>query len=258
MPRRTSTKRKFQTGRGTGSGSNYKPWIKARDISSIGTKGIIKDWKDGRQRHLLSQNEVYFYYILRWDDAVTDIREQFPLNIEKTKLIASKLGVKHPGNGYEPMTTDFLVDYIDDKGIVRQKAYSVKSNRSVIFGSLDNPQVARAVEIQRIEMSYWKLNKIPFKIIFGDELNKTFVSNIATVTSFYDIKTVNTPQSFLLWLLAHKYIKVDMESASLDYPALTEEYLSSPEKIARQLSAIPQDEAYLIKMNMNKLTGDSF
>lgn len=250
MPGRMSTKRRYQSGRGTGKGPDYTPWIKARDISSLGTKGVIKDWKDGRQRHLLSQNEVRFYYILRWDDNVIDIREQFPLDIATTKEIAAGFGVKHPGNGHDPMTTDFLVDYIDEKGIVRQRAYSVKNDRSVIFGDLNDQKVARAVEIQRIEMSYWKRNKTPFKIIFGDELNKAYVSNIAAVTSFYDIRTVNTPQSFLLWLLAHKYIKVDMESAPLDFPALMEEYLSSPEQIARQLQVIPERAARLIELNM--------
>ncbi|MCC8127215.1 MAG: TnsA endonuclease N-terminal domain-containing protein [Clostridiales bacterium] len=258
MARRMSIKRKYQTGRGTNKGVDYAPWIKAREISSIGTKGIIKDWKDGRQRHLLSQNEVRFYYILRWNDRVTDIREQFPLEIEKTKKIAASFGVKHPGNGIDPMTTDLLVDYVDEKGMIRQKAYSIKNDRSVIFGDIEDLSVARAVEIQRIEMSYWKLNQIPFQIVFGDEMNHVLASNIAVVTSFYDTCTVNTPQSFLLWLLAHKYIKVDMESMPLDFPALMEEYLGSPEKIAQQMRVIPAKVASLIEMNMNDVMCNKF
>ena len=48
--------------------------------------------------HLLSMGEMYVYYILRFNDEVVDIREQFPLELEETLAIASELGYKHPKN----------------------------------------------------------------------------------------------------------------------------------------------------------------
>ena len=59
---------KIKNGRGTGTGVEYKPWIKIRELNSKGTASNIIDWKNGRQIELLSQAEVWWYYVLRWDD----------------------------------------------------------------------------------------------------------------------------------------------------------------------------------------------
>ncbi len=137
----------------TGTGANYKPWIKIRELNSIGTASNVIDWKHGRQMELLSQAEVWWYYVLRWDDNVVDIREQYPLSLEETLAICDKQRFVHPGNRSTHMTTDFLVAYRDGS----QKAFSIKADRS----ALDDP---RTVEKQYVEKMYWEAAGIPFQI----------------------------------------------------------------------------------------------
>lgn len=121
MTKKISNKNKFKRKMGTGEGANYKPFITTSEFNSIGTTTVIRDWKTGRGVHCLSQGEMYWYYLLRWDDNNIDIREQYPLNREETLAIADKLGVKHPGNNDYIMTTDFLVTKSDNTFL----AYSI-------------------------------------------------------------------------------------------------------------------------------------
>lgn len=115
MGRKVTEETKTRQKRGQGTGKDYNPWIHIQEMSSKGTKEILNDWKTGRQVHLLSQNEVRWYYILRWNDDVLDIREQFPLELEKTLDIAEAMGVKHPKDRHTHMTTDMLVTYRNEK-----------------------------------------------------------------------------------------------------------------------------------------------
>ena len=56
---------------GQGVGVDYRPYITTSEFNSRGTTSVIKDWKTGRAVHCLSQGEMYWYYILRWDDMAT-------------------------------------------------------------------------------------------------------------------------------------------------------------------------------------------
>ena len=93
---RITTARKLKEGRGTGTGADYKPWIQAREIGSVGTESVFNDWKHGRPIQCLSQGEMKTYHALRWRDDVLDIREQFPLDLKLTLAIAHRLGLPHP------------------------------------------------------------------------------------------------------------------------------------------------------------------
>ena len=162
--RKVTDERKLKEKRGTGTGPDYKPWIQARELGSIGTESVFNDWKHGRPIQCLSQAEKYAYHILRWQDNVLDIREQFPLDLDITTTIARKLGLPHPHNRQNHMTTDFLVDYRNPDGSRYQKAYSVKPNRSK-FNKY-------AFKNFKIEQTYWGLNGIYIEIIFSDDINK--------------------------------------------------------------------------------------
>lgn len=94
---------------GTGEGKDYIPYITTSEFNSRGTTSVIKDWKTGRGVHCLSQGETLWYYILRWDDNNVDIREQYPLDVDKTVAIAEEMGIQYPRNKAQVMTTDFLV-----------------------------------------------------------------------------------------------------------------------------------------------------
>lgn len=84
----------------------------------------------GRQHEFLSNNELYYLYLLEFADSVIDIREQYPLLYrEDTLAIAKEIGIKHPSDisskDYIVMTTDFLVaEQFSDKSL--WKARTVK------------------------------------------------------------------------------------------------------------------------------------
>lgn len=202
---------RLRRGRGTGEGKDYKPWLENREVNSMGTASEVIDYKTGRQVHLLSQGEVYWYYLLRWRDDVTDIREQFPLELEMTVEISRKLGFRHPYNEKTRMTTDMLITKTDGT----YEAYSVKTDKSV----LDN---ARNIEKLYIEKLYWDSLQIPFHIVYKSDVNWTLVKNIMDVTACYDDGCVYDAYSALRHKIAHKEIIVDMESRLLDYKAIIE------------------------------------
>lgn len=83
----------LREGRGTGSGAQYKPWIKIQDVPSLGRATRIRGKKTGRQHEFLSDLETNYFYILEFSDEVVDIREQYPLlSLEDTILIAKEIG----------------------------------------------------------------------------------------------------------------------------------------------------------------------
>ena len=183
---------KLEEGRGKGHGRDYKPWIETREVSSIGTCSNPIDWKTGRTVELLSQGESYFWHILRWNDKVDDIREQYPLDIETTLKICDDFNIKHPHDRKTYMTSDFYVTYKDGT----EKIFSVKNSRDV-------------------------LNQ---KLVFKDEMNQILAENIRFVCVYYDRSRVFDETSLLKHLIATKQIKVDMETQFLDIPTLLETY----------------------------------
>lgn len=150
MPK-ISDKGRYRQHRGEGTGANYKPWIKIRDFGSQGTASNVIDYKHGRTMQLLSQGEVYYYYLLRWRDDVEDIREQFPLDLADTVDIANRLEIMHPKDDKTRMTTDLLVTKTNGQ----LEAYSIKTNKS----ELDNPRTAEKIYIEKL---YWESRGVPF------------------------------------------------------------------------------------------------
>ncbi|ONG89924.1 transposase [Bacillus cereus] len=78
--KRTSTVEKWiKEGRGTGTGTDYRPWLKIQDVSSLGRSTRLKGIKTSRQHEFLSDLERNYFYLTEFSDVITDIREQFPL-----------------------------------------------------------------------------------------------------------------------------------------------------------------------------------
>lgn len=208
---------KSKEGRGKGTGAEYKPWIKIREVSSQGTASTIRDYKHGREVHLLSQGELFYYYLLRWDDNVVDIREQYPLNLQQTKQICEELGWIHPNNGRTHMATDLLVTLSDGTFI----AYSIKADQS----ELENP---RTVEKLHIEKLYWERRNVEYRLVFKSDVNRTKVRNIMDVVACYDPRSVQDSYGMIRHKIARKEIIVDMEK-QIDYLSL----IRSEEKIQK-------------------------
>lgn len=211
MGKRISQKTKFKEKRGSGSGKNYIPWIKVGEFGSTGTSSLIVDWNSKRQVHLLSQTEMHVYYLIKWLEPL-DIKEQYPLDINITKSLATSLFIKHPHiNGKDVvMTTDFLVE-LKNKSI----AISVKSDYTWINSR-------RTKEKMLIEKMYWQKQGVEFKVITNEDINVLMAENIRTCSYFYDYEG-DDDISIIKRLIIRKLIKVDIDK-QLDFPRICHEY----------------------------------
>jgi len=191
---------RLKQGRGSGEGAFYKPWILTRELGSLGTTANPIDYKTGRIIELLSRNEYYYWEIMRFKDDVLDIREQFPLQpLSLTMRIAEELGFNHPQFKGKPiiMTTDSLLTTADG-----YLARNIKLKKDL--------QEYRVQEKFQIEAIYWKLKKIPFKVITEDSIDKQLALNLAFINEYHDIKSVHDDFSIVKHLLSNKLLETDL------------------------------------------------
>lgn len=209
---RVSEETKKKQHRGEGFGKDYIPYIKANEINSKGTTVNAIDWKTGRTMEFLSQGEYYVWIILRFNDDVMDIREQFPLELEDTLAIANELGYKHPRDKKTRMTSDLLVDYKNGT----QEVFSIKAHMK----DLENP---RTREKLKIEQLYWERRDIKYNTILSNSIDIDTVTNIRLITEFYNREDVYDEISFIKHLIATKQIPVIVNEGLIDYSKLRKE-----------------------------------
>lgn len=232
--RRKSKKTKERLRMGTGSGASYKPYVQVAEFGSSGTAGRVVDWKNGRVVHLLSQVEIYFWYMIRWNDEVLDIREQFPLDLKETEKIADEFGINHPSNKGEHtvMTTDLFVT--TTKGDV---AFSIKRNKK--FSE-------RTLEKLFLEKQYWERRSIPWKLITVEDFNMTTARNIRDVVAFYNESFFPDKISFLKFLVARKFITIDL-SKDLNWKEQINEHEDEIKRFENSVSEISLNDNHLSK-----------
>jgi len=167
-------------GRGQGTGENYKPWINIQDFPSSGLATRAKGWKTNRIHQFLSKLERDYFYVLEWNRAVVDIREQYPLTREDTLFIAENKGFKHPTDPKSQvpivMTTDFLITLSNSEGTTHV-ARTIKPSEE-----LENE---RTIEKFEIERSYWEQQGVDWGIITEKELPKKLIENVEWLHSSY-------------------------------------------------------------------------
>ncbi|WP_066070803.1 heteromeric transposase endonuclease subunit TnsA [Neobacillus soli] len=167
-------------GRGQGEGETYKPWINIQDVPSIGVSTRGKGWKTNRIHQFLSKLERNYFYVVEWNDAVMDIREQYPLIRDDTWIIANEKGIKHPTDPKSQvpivMTTDFLITIKDSTG-TKHVARTIKPS-----SELENE---RTIEKFEIERAYWEDRGIDWGIITEKEIPKDMVENVEWLHSSY-------------------------------------------------------------------------
>lgn len=207
-----SEETKKKENRGEGHGADYKPYIKVNEFNSLGTTCNPIDWKTGRTMHLLSMGEMYVYYILRFNDEVVDIREQFPLELEETLTIAKELGYRHPKNKSTRMTSDLLVDYKNGK----QEVFSIKAD----MHDLENRRTAEKLKIEQL---YWERKDIKYNIILSNSIDIDTVTNIRLAVEFYKKEDVFDEISFIKHLIATKQLPVDVTNGLINYSKLRKE-----------------------------------
>lgn len=202
-----ATKRKQQ--RGEGRDAEYKPEIRVNEVKGhLGTHMSPRDYKMNRTMQFLSQGEAMLYSILRFDDNVVDIREQYPLPIDATEIIAWQLGKRQPMVRGEkvPFTVDLLADYIDG----HSEAYSVKVSRAELLKSRSQ------IENLYIMKTYCESVGIPFHQVYTEDLNRTYAENLSRIVYYWNPDTVKDKVGLFKFLIAHKYIQIDLESDVID------------------------------------------
>lgn len=157
----------MKEGRGMGSGKDYTPYIHATDFPSKGQITRVRGLTDGRIHHLLSREEQDMFLILDYDPEVTEIREQYPLNVWDTERIAAMLHIDYPmaDNWPVTMTTDF---YYCRAGAWH--AIAVKTENQ-----LGNQ---RTKDKLKIEEEYWKAKNTPWELRTEKNINRTRAENI--------------------------------------------------------------------------------
>jgi hypothetical protein len=205
---RITNKRRLAEKRGTGHGASYIPWIKSREVRGMATTAQTYDWITGRAVQCLSQAEKYFWYCLRFDAAVIDVREQFPLDPNITIELADSMGIFHPVINGEPvvMTTDFFVNYADGT----KKAFSVKYNDSYKTNK-------RTINKLKLEEAFWELNDIPFEIVVPTVKDKIMAVNLIEVLQYYDDSFVHNAIDALKHLIARKKIVIPLDKEMIVY-----------------------------------------
>ena len=211
-----TTKGKLKRGYGTGTGAYYKSWIKDSEFNSRGTTAMVVDWKTGRSVYLLSQAEVYYYYILRWDDNNKDIQEQYPLDMQLYVEAAAKFGISVKTEDDKIRTTDFLVTKTDGTKV----AYSVKAHKKLSD---------MAVKMLCIEKMYWLMHGVDFVILYKDDVKSFVYDNIRMVTRYYSPERVMDGYTLLLHKIATKEIYFDMSSEPINREVL-ERYVRGDRK----------------------------
>jgi hypothetical protein len=163
-------------------GKDYKPAITIQDVSSLGRSSRILGIRTGRQHSFLSDMERNYCHILNFSDVVIDIREQFPMQLDLTMLIAEELGIKHPihPKTKKPvhMTSDFNIT-INENGKAKDVVRTIKGKDDLVD--------RRTIEKFEIESIYWKRLGIDWGMVTDLEINKTLALNICDVIHYYNI-----------------------------------------------------------------------
>lgn len=163
-------------------GKDYKPFIVIQDVPSLGRSSRIHGIKTQRQHDFLSDLERDYFLILEFSDDVIDIREQFPLELRETLLIAVELGIKHPANPvskkHMTMTSDFCIT-IRNGNSTRDIIRTMKYKKDLLN--------RRNIEKFTIERTYWKRYGLDWGIVTEEEINKSYCQNISDILDYYDL-----------------------------------------------------------------------
>ncbi|MEG0774393.1 TnsA endonuclease C-terminal domain-containing protein [Clostridium sp.] len=153
---------------------NYTPGIKIQDFSTKGRVSRIKGKTTNRIHHLISDLETNLFYLLDFEDKVTDIKEHYPLlDLEEvvsdlSNIRLDKFKDKKTGEQYI-FTTTFVVRL---KGISEEKylALSVR-NETELYRDL-------LLEKLEVERRYWQTKEINWTIITNKDIPMAKVNNI--------------------------------------------------------------------------------
>lgn len=190
-------------------GKDYESWLNIRDKPSMGRVTRIYSHKTQRIHHLLSDNETRMFYLFIWEDAVTDIREFYPL-INMQEVIKDKRGIdfnkfadKETGTPYV-FTTTFLITYKNDENKDCYIARSVKS-----ADELEKKYIIEKFEVVR---RYWESKGVDWGIITQKDIPVIKAKNIEWVYSTLDTTDISNDTKNELSLLLLQNLKNNANS----------------------------------------------
>lgn len=216
---------KLLEGRCKGNGYEYVGFKKANESHSHGTATEIYDPIAKRTVDTLSKGETYFFWKLRFDPHVVEIKEQAILFPSILVKIAQKYNWSTPKKIH---TTDFLVLY-DTGDLI---AYSVKRSRK-LFDKRNQSESKwkKLIRSQTYEQEHWESLGVEFKIVFSDEINKIEAVNIMSCMKFYDPKYVSTVEHMYKYLISHRHVVVDLTKAYISSYHISEQSKKEIEKL---------------------------
>lgn len=177
--------RRYKEGRGSGHGRDYKPWHYVQDVPSPGRRSRFLGRTTKRIHHALSDIETAAILEFDWDDEVTDIREQVPLDRDVTRRIAAAMGVRHPRDPRTQVDIVVTTDVVVDHSRTGRQPYFVKSS-----SELGKRRVLEKFEIER---RYWALERLPLLVRTEKEYPKDRTHNLEWLHPFHDVARHSWP-----------------------------------------------------------------
>ncbi|SIO45750.1 heteromeric transposase endonuclease subunit TnsA [Paraburkholderia phenazinium] len=154
-------------------GMAYSPPLVVRELPKMGRVHRVACWRFGqRQFHLAADTEYATFLHEYFREGVMDIRERVPAELDRTVLIAARMGLKHPGGYGNPrvLLTDLVVT-VDVEGRLADEA--VKVRRSV-----SDPGPDTEIELA-ILSQYWEERGVRLFIVLSHGLNSVWARNLA-------------------------------------------------------------------------------
>ncbi|GHN00833.1 hypothetical protein WSM22_23220 [Cytophagales bacterium WSM2-2] len=171
---------RFKQGRGTGSKATWIPWHQTHDFGGYGRKAKIPSRLfEGRTFHAMSTIEANLIFIAEMAEGVVDLKEQFPLDLNTTKLLANKYGIKHPispDRKSEVMTIDLWVEFENQSPL----AISVKE-----ISALSNKRILAKLQLEK---ACSELFGARWKLITNKDIPDILIANIRELRNLIFIK----------------------------------------------------------------------
>lgn len=157
----------------------YKSYVNTHHVSLHSNKyRAVSPKTDNQIAPLFSGGEYHTFLMLDWNDNVSKIYAQYPLDLEVTYPLSKSLKIKHPryGRHLVIMTTDLVAKLHQEVNGAKLWAIQVKYKRE----KLKN----REKEKIRLEQAYWQSFGALFTVIYAEDLPKILIDNLVQLATY--------------------------------------------------------------------------
>jgi hypothetical protein len=172
-----------------------RPWATVRSTQTNRQGQIIFSNKTNRTHHFLSRGELQPFFHFEASTEVSEILEQYPLDINQTLAIAEELNIVHPGSyeeavefdGHKPaktMSIDYVIKHTDGS----LHAYNFKYASSLDPKLTSPVAVARTEAKATIERLYCRRHDMTWTQLTEENFNKSVTQNLKFLREFFDFK----------------------------------------------------------------------